>query len=123
MPSPSVRPDPRSFLPLTPLAFQVLLALAGEARHGYGIILDVSERTGGRVRLRTGALYTAIGRLASLGLIRETSRVDDTDARRRFYALTPAGRMALRLETARLEARVEQARSKGVRPVSLKAKS
>jgi len=115
--------DPRRFLPLSPQQFHILLSLISRDRHGYGIILDVHERTGGRVRLRTGPLYTAIGRLASLGLIRETGRVDDIDARRRFYALTPAGRMALRLETARLEARVEQARRKGVRPVSLKARS
>jgi DNA-binding PadR family transcriptional regulator len=55
--------DPRSFLPLTPLAFQVLLALADTERHGYGIILEVGGRTDGLITLRTGTLYTLLQRL------------------------------------------------------------
>ena len=55
--------DPRSFLPLTPMAFQVLLALVDADRHGYGIIREVDQRTAGRVRLRTGSLYTLLQRL------------------------------------------------------------
>ena len=61
--------DPRSFLPLTPLAFQVLLALAGTERHGYGIIREVDERTDGLIRLRTGSLYTLLQRLSEETLI------------------------------------------------------
>ena len=52
--------DPRSFLPLTPLAFQALLALADGERHGYGIIREVDERTDGLIKLRTGTLYTLL---------------------------------------------------------------
>src|SRR5262249_42650168 len=78
--------------PLSPQQFHILLALADEDRHGYGIILEVAERTGGAVRLGTGPLYTAIGRLAGNGLIEETSRRDRDDERRRYYRLTAAGR-------------------------------
>ena len=95
--------------------FHILLALADEDRHGYGIILEVARRTGGTVQLGTGPLYTAIGRLAAAGLIDETSRRDDDDARRRYYTLTAFGRDALRAETARLEGLLVQARRKGIR--------
>ena len=64
--------DPRSFLPLTPLAFQVLLALADGDRHGYGIIREVDERTDGLIKLRTGTLYTMLQRLLDEGLIEAT---------------------------------------------------
>ncbi len=60
-----------SFLPLTPFAFQVLLALADGARHGYAIIKEVEERSGGAVRLRTGTLYTLLQRLMEQELIAE----------------------------------------------------
>ena len=61
--------NPRSFLPLTPLAFQVLLALADSERHGYGIIREVDERTDGLIRLRTGTLYTLLQRLLDEDLV------------------------------------------------------
>ena len=95
--------------------FHILLALADEDRHGYGIILEVARRTSGTVRLGTGPLYTAIGRLASAGLIEETTRRDEDDARRRYYTLTAFGRNALRAETARLEGLLALARRKGIR--------
>jgi DNA-binding PadR family transcriptional regulator len=96
--------------------FQILLALVDEDRHGYGIIRDVADRTDDAVRLGTGPLYTAIGRLVELGWIAETDRRDADDARRRYYRLTAAGRVALRAEAARLEDLLLQARRKGVRP-------
>ncbi|HET9370539.1 MAG TPA: helix-turn-helix transcriptional regulator [Vicinamibacterales bacterium] len=101
--------------PLSTQQFQILLALVDDDRHGYGIIAEVAERTGGEVRLGTGPLYTAIGRLVDLELIQETARRDDDDARRRYYTLTAAGRQTLRRETARLEALLAQARRKGIR--------
>ena len=108
-------PDANSGFPLSPQQFQILLALADDDRHGYGIIAEVADRTGGAVRLGTGPLYTAIGRLAELELIQETPRRDEDDSRRRYYTLTAAGRLALRHETARLEALLAQARRKGIR--------
>ena len=81
--------------PLTPAAFQILLALAGGERHGYGIMQEVLALTGGAVRLGPGTLYGTIGRLLAAGLIAEvTERPDPAldDERRRYYRLTPAGR-------------------------------
>jgi DNA-binding PadR family transcriptional regulator len=104
--------DPRAFLPLTPQQFQILLALEGSDRHGYGIILDVARRTDGAMRLGTGTLYTAIARLVALELVAETGREDE---RRRFYRLSALGRRVLLAETARLEALVRDAHRLGVR--------
>ncbi len=70
---PPTAPDPRSFLPLTAHAFQVLLALSDEHRHGYGIIREVEDRTDGIIRLRTGTLYTLLQRLLDEGLIESTA--------------------------------------------------
>jgi len=55
--------DPAGHLPLTPVALNVLLALADGERHGYGIILEVEGRTGGEVRLGPGTVYGAVKRL------------------------------------------------------------
>jgi DNA-binding PadR family transcriptional regulator len=107
--------DPRSFLPLTPLASQVLLALAEGPRHGYGIILEVGERTDGLITLRTGTLYMLLQRLVEEGLIEETSKFELPsstliDKRRRYYELTPLGHKVLAAEVRRLESVVTEAR-------------
>jgi len=111
--------DARQYLPLSPQQFHILLALTDEARHGYGIILEIGERTGGALRLGTGTLYTALGRLLEDDLIVESGRrpaAAEDDARRRYYRLTPLGRAVLEAEAARLEALVQQARRKGIQP-------
>lgn len=111
--------DPRDFLPLPPQWLQVLLALADGERHGYGILLEIDERTRGEVRLGTGTLYTALARLAASDLVVESGRrpaAGQDDERRRYYRLTPLGRAVLGAETARLESLVRQARRKGVQP-------
>jgi len=104
--------DPVRFLPLSAQQFHILLALTDADRHGYGVIQDVEQRTGGDMRLGTGTLYTAIARLVALGLIGETGREDE---RRRFYRLLPLGRAVLQAETRRLEALVRHAHARGVR--------
>jgi DNA-binding PadR family transcriptional regulator len=109
--------DPRSFLPLTPLAFQVLLALADTERHGYGIIREVDERTDGLIRLRTGTLYTLLQRLLDEKLIEESDRrpsPDQDDERRRYYRLTELGRDVVGAEARRLESLIGEARRKHV---------
>ncbi|HYN10747.1 MAG TPA: PadR family transcriptional regulator [Vicinamibacterales bacterium] len=109
--------DPRSFLPLTPLAFQVLLALADTERHGYGIILEVNERTDGLIRLRTGTLYTLLQRLLDESLIEESDTrpgPDQDDQRRKYYRLTELGRDVLAAEARRLESLIGEARRKHV---------
>ena len=117
-------PDPRSFLPLSPHQFHILLALSDRERHGYGIILDVAERTAGTLRLGTGTLYTAVARLVELQIIVESGSADD---RRRYYRLTTLGRSVLRAETARLEALVRHAHDRrvygAVRPTTARSRS
>ena len=94
--------DPARHLPLTHLSLQVLLALADEDRHGYGIIKEVEHRTEGRIKAATGTLYTALQRLMDGGLIELTGEEDERDARRRLYRLTPLGRRVARAEVERL---------------------
>lgn len=111
--------NPLSFLPLTPFAFQVLLALADGDRHGYAIIKEVEERSGGQVTLRTGTLYTLLQRLLDETLISEvdapTPTADKTeDTRRRYYRLSALGDAVLRAEAQRLEALISDARRKHV---------
>jgi DNA-binding PadR family transcriptional regulator len=84
--------------------FLILTALADGSQHGYGIITDVQEISGGRVRLRAGTLYTALDRLRADKLI-EVDREEIVDNRlRRYYRLTPAGTQRLAVEAARLHA-------------------
>ncbi len=99
--------DPAPYLPLTPAAFHVLLALADGAKHGYLILKDVEDRTNGDVRLSTGTLYGLIKRFLDDELIVETRPDDD---RRRPYKLTAFGREVAEAEAARLERLVHAAR-------------
>lgn len=104
---------------MTPVVFNVLLALTDGERHGYGIILEVEGRSGGEVRLGPGTLYGAVKRLREGGLIEESDERPDPDLddeRRRYYRLTDLGAKALSAEVGRLEAAVRAAREKGVKP-------
>lgn len=109
----TARRDPTPFLPLTPAAFHVLLALADGPKHGYLILKDVEERTEGDVRLSTGTLYGLIKRFLDDELIVELPAEADGQERRRPYRLTPLGRDVAAAEAARLEKLVIAAR--GVR--------
>lgn len=108
--------DPAAFLPLTHVVYHILLSLSRGRRHGYGIIKDVAGRTEGRLELEAGTLYAAVKRLRDDGLIEEAQAPPDTDARRRYYGLTPLGRGVLRAESERLEELVELARTARVLP-------
>jgi DNA-binding PadR family transcriptional regulator len=84
--------------------FMILTALADGRQHGYGIIMDVAQISGGRVRLRASTLYTALDRLRADELI-AVDREEIVDGRlRRYYRLTPAGTKRLGAEAARLQA-------------------
>jgi DNA-binding PadR family transcriptional regulator len=108
-------PDPLSLLPLSPVALNILLALADAERHGYGIMLEVRERTGGRVRLGPGTLYGAIKRLKDVGAIAESGERPDPegDERRCYYRLTGFGGQVLAAEIERLDDLVRAAHRKG----------
>jgi DNA-binding PadR family transcriptional regulator len=95
-----------SFLPLKPHWFHVLLSLAEQEQHGYGIMQEVLERTAGKVRLWPATLYGTIKRLMEEGLTEEAGgrpASEHDDARRRYYRLTPLGRRVLKAECQRLE--------------------
>ncbi len=99
-------PTPESFLPLKPHWFHVLLSLAGQEQHGYGIMQEVLERTGGKVRLWPATLYGTLKRLIDADLIEESDErpaPEQDDARRRYYRLTKLGRRVLAAESERLE--------------------
>ncbi|RNI21734.1 PadR family transcriptional regulator [Flexivirga caeni] len=86
------------------VSFLILTALAGGTQHGYGIIADVEEVSGGRVRLKAGTLYAALDRLVGEGLI-EPDREEVVAGRlRRYYAITGGGRERLATEAERLRA-------------------
>src|SRR5437870_13264205 len=105
-----IRRDADDLLPLTPAMFHVLVALADGETHGYAIMKEVEELTGGGVRLSTGTLYGIIKRLLADGLIRESA--SGADDRRRAYSLTAFGRDVARAEAARLEHTLAIARRK-----------
>jgi DNA-binding PadR family transcriptional regulator len=110
---------PESHLPLSSAVFHILLALADDERHGYGIMQEVKNRTQGGVHLRPGTLYGAIKRLLEKGLIEETEERPDPkldDERRRYYRLTQFGQRVLQAEVARLEGLVRQAEAKQLVP-------
>ena len=102
-------------LPLTPPVFHILLALAGEERHGYGIMQDVSQQTSGALQLGPGTLYGCLKRMLAAGLVEESGERPDAaldDERRRYYRMTALGRRVVRAEAQRLAGAVTVAMAK-----------
>jgi DNA-binding PadR family transcriptional regulator len=90
-------------------AFLILTALASEPKHGYAVIEDVRDISGGRIRLHTGTLYSVLDRLRESGLI-EVDREEVVQSRlRRYYRITGAGRQRLAVEAARLRRNADAA--------------
>jgi DNA-binding PadR family transcriptional regulator len=107
--------ETKSYLPLTPAMYHILLGLADGEKHGYAILKEVARRTDDRVRLSAGTLYGNLSRLEGAGLIAESSRRPEVvldDERRRYYRLTEFGRSVAVAEAERMEEAVEQARAK-----------
>jgi DNA-binding PadR family transcriptional regulator len=103
--------------PLPSAAFQILLALADEDLHGYGIMRQVEEQTGGRMRLGPGTLYSSIQALLEEKLIEEVELSQDEkpgNERRRYYRLASAGRKLARSEAERLADLLRVARAKKI---------
>lgn len=101
--------------PLSPHWFQILLSLADRDLHGLGIMNDVLERTGGRMRLWPAMLYRNLGRLVDAQLVTQIDAPRDAEpggGRPRFYRLTPLGRRACAAEAERLAGFVDVARCK-----------
>jgi DNA-binding PadR family transcriptional regulator len=113
--------DFSNLLPLSPQVFHILVALADRDQHGYGIMQDVAERTGGKLRLSAGTLYGCMKRMLEQGLVielRESERPapSNDDERRRYYRLTPFGRKVAKAEATRLAELLEQAKIYGLSP-------
>jgi DNA-binding PadR family transcriptional regulator len=107
----------RKLDPLPSAAFHILLSLVGEDLHGYGIMRQVAEQTGGRTRLGPGTLYSSIQSLLEEGLIEEVDGGADAklgDERRRYYRLTTPGRQLARAEADRLADLLRVARAKKI---------
>ncbi len=96
-------PDPRHFLPLKPVDLELLLALAEQDLHGYGLVQAISEHTNGLVVLDPGNLYRVVKRLLADRLIAESDReAAEAGERRKYYRITPLGGRVLATELDRL---------------------
>jgi len=107
--------DPEELLPLSLSVFHILLSLADQERHGYGIMKETAARTDGKVRLGPGILYGNIKRLIEDGLIEKSQERRDPeldDERRRYYRLAQFGQRVIVAETRRLASLIGMARSK-----------
>ncbi len=107
----------RTLDPLPSAAFQILLSLAGEDLHGYGIMRQVADQTDGSMRLGPGTLYSSIQSLLEAKLIEELDHRENTtpgQERRRYYRLTSAGRKLARSEADRLAGFLRVARAKKI---------
>ena len=102
--------SPESFLPLTPVAFEILLALAEGERHGYEVMIEIERRSAGRISPNPGTLYRALDRLVQEGLLTSAVRSADGETRRMF-SVSPLGRAVAAAEAARLSDQVLAARS------------
>ena len=101
---------------MAPAVFHILIALADQPLHGYGIMLDIAERSGGKVKLSPGTLYGSIKQMLEDGSIEEVvARPAADDERRRYYRLTREGREAARQEMARMSALLNHARLTSLR--------
>ena len=111
--------DIEALIPLPPATFHILMAVAQEDRHGYGIIQDVERRTNGELRLSAGTLYRSIQRMLELGLIDESDErpaPEFDDERRRYYRISAFGTTVARAETRRMSQLLRMARAQGLVP-------
>jgi DNA-binding PadR family transcriptional regulator len=107
--------------PLTPPVFHILLSLSDQERHGYGIMRDVEEQTGGALAMGPGTLYGCLKRMLAAGLVADAGERPDPalgpgsgEERRRYYRITALGRRAVREEAQRMADALEAAKSKRV---------
>jgi DNA-binding PadR family transcriptional regulator len=106
-----MKEDTSSFLPLSPATLHILLSLAGEELHGYGIMQEVQRQSDGQYKLGPGTLYDNLQKLIDKRLVEELGhRRGDDDPRRRYYRLSSLGRGVLAAEIARLDTVVREAK-------------
>src|SRR5205809_711007 len=99
-----MKEDLSPLVPLSPAILHILTALAGEERHGYGIMQEVARQSEGQYKLGPGTLYDNLQKLLEHAVVEESSRCSaGDDPRRRYYRLTAFGRRVLLAEVTRLE--------------------
>ncbi len=108
--------NPTAFLPLNPRDYLVLFSLTGGTRHGYGIVREVEEQSGGVVRMDPSNLYRSLKRLIQQGLVEESEpRAPDLEnERRRYYTITDLGRDVVVAEATRLSKLTEAAAARAL---------
>ena len=110
--------DLSPFLPLSPAALHILLALSSEDRHGYGIMQEIARQSEGKYKPGPGTLYDNLQKLLNQSMLEEVERRHaDEDERRRYYRLTRFGRRVLAAEVERLESVVRVAKT-NLRPAT-----
>ncbi len=103
----------QGFLPLSPANLYILLSLAEEDRHGYGIMQEVTRQSSGQYKLGPGTLYDNLQKLMNQGIVEDAPRRSaDDDPRRRYYRLTPFGREVLAADVERLEELIHAAKGR-----------
>ena len=108
-----MKPNPDDYLPLAPATLHILLSLAGEPMHGYGIIQEVLRQSGGRYKVGPGTLYDNLQRLMKRRMVEEVAGPREKEnSRRRYYRLSTFGRGVLSQEIARLEDVVHEGRTR-----------
>jgi DNA-binding PadR family transcriptional regulator len=105
-----MKAEVEKFLPLAPAVLHILLALAGQDLHGYGIMQEVARQSEGTYKVGPGTLYDNLQRLMEQDLVQEVSRPGSEESRRRYYRLSSLGRSVLAAEIARLEGVVRDGR-------------
>lgn len=101
--------------PLTPAVLHILIALSAGELHGYAIMKQVQQDSSGEVSMGPGTLYGSLNRMMAAGLVAESAKrsaPELDDARRIYYRMTPAGKVALDAELQRLEQVVVVARGR-----------
>jgi DNA-binding PadR family transcriptional regulator len=106
-----MKDDLSPFLPLSPATLHILLALASEDRHGYGILREVARQSGAQYRMGPGTLYDNLQKLMDGGLVKEAPRRSaNEDPPRRYYRLSAFGRRVLSADLVRLKGVLREAR-------------
>lgn len=104
-----MKEEANSFLPLSPATLHILLSLAGEELHGYGIMQEVQRQSDGQYKIGPGTLYDNLQKLIDRRLVEELGhRPGDEDPRRRYYRLSSLGRGVLAAEISRLDGVVRE---------------
>ena len=106
-----MKDDISSFLPLSPAILHILIALAGDERHGYGIMQEVKRQSDGQYKLGPGTLYDNLQKLLDQELVEEAAKDKNEDPRRRYYRLTTFGRKVVTAEIRRLESVFREAKA------------